>query len=598
MSTLSGYNPLDFIDVSGTERLEPKGLIILVGPNSSGKTRMLKDIEGCLLGQIKEVVCKRVALKMPLDFAGFLNDLVNEKYIRHQSNNVTPFTSFRGTGAAGRGGFAEADAREAFNSFREDPTNPSNRKYRFFQFFGQMLLTSLFSINGLIAFNEVNAVDILGGPPQNDLHALYANTNAKAKLAQETGKVFGNAAWVDNTRGDNKWRIKVSGQRELPPPEDRLEVEKVQKYRTIEEEGDGYKSYVAVCVALLLGRRPVCLIDEPELHLHPPQAYAIGQFIGTHGRSKEHVTFVATHSSHVLRGIIGAAEEDITVLRLTHIGERFFGHRVSNADLKASTENPRARTELILDGVFSQAVAIVESEGDRIVYQAAREGIEESSIREVHFVPVHGAGGIDKVLKFYRRMRIPAAVIPDYDIIGDYGKVKAIIKELAPATDSPAINELANTVMNAIIRIPPAITEGSARDQLKSLSESIGRWEDKDDDRLRRALEKLRKDLARIRRLKEGGVEGFNEHPTIKEQLKDLIEKARNIGVFFVPVGELENWVGHLMAGVDKEDKASWADIASQRIRQADENNGDVWDFVRSLVKFFEQEQSKLEGIQ
>jgi hypothetical protein len=48
-------------------------------------------------------------------------------------------------------------------------------------------------------------------------------------------------------------------------------------------EGDGYKSYVGACIPLLVGRRPVCLIDEPEMFLHPPHAYRLGRFIGRYG---------------------------------------------------------------------------------------------------------------------------------------------------------------------------------------------------------------------------------------------------------------------------------------------------------------------------
>jgi len=88
------------------------------------------------------------------------------------------------------------------------------------------------------------------------------------------------------------------------------------KYRPIESEGDGLKSYVATAISILLGRRPVTVIDEPEMCLHPPQAYNLGQFIGTYATSNHTSTFVATHSSQILRGIIQTAEA-LQVVRLT-----------------------------------------------------------------------------------------------------------------------------------------------------------------------------------------------------------------------------------------------------------------------------------------
>ena len=144
------------------------------------------------------------------------------------------------------------------------------------------------------------------------------------------------------------------------------------RYRTIETEGDGYRSYVGICMALLLAVRPVALIDEPELCLHPPQAYHIGRFIGLHAKPKNHVTFVATHSSHVLKGIVDNADDNkLTILRLTRKEGEFRGHTIAEAELLACIRKPITRAEAVLDGLFSQAVILVESDGDREVYQAA-----------------------------------------------------------------------------------------------------------------------------------------------------------------------------------------------------------------------------------
>jgi predicted ATPase len=117
---------------------------------------------------------------------------------------------------------------------------------------------------------------------------------------------FSRAVWPDMSRG-NAISLKVSDEGFLPTAEDRLSYKKMATFRSIETEGDGIKLYVATCVSLLLGRRPVCLIDEPEMCLHPPQAYNLGRFIGRFGASGDTATFVATHSSHLLRGIIQTA---------------------------------------------------------------------------------------------------------------------------------------------------------------------------------------------------------------------------------------------------------------------------------------------------
>src|SRR5205085_6843833 len=122
--------------------------------------------------------------------------------------------------------------------------------------------------------------------------------------------------------------------------------------------------------ALLLGRRPVCIIDEPEMCLHPPQAYNLGRFIGRFGSSGDTATFVATHSSHVLRGALQTAEH-LQIVRLTRRGQEFRAHLVPKNVLAEILKRSTVRAESVLDGIFSQAVAIVDADGDRTVYQAA-----------------------------------------------------------------------------------------------------------------------------------------------------------------------------------------------------------------------------------
>ncbi len=139
---------------------------------------------------------------------------------------------------------------------------------------------------------------------------------------------------------------------------DRHSVEKMSKYRTIEDEGDGMKSYVATCVSILLGRRPVSVIDEPEMCLHPPQAYNLGQFIGEHATSSQTATFVATHSSQVLRGVIETADQ-LKIVRLSRTEDGFHARQVDSDALADAMKKPTVRAETVIDGIFSQSVTII-----------------------------------------------------------------------------------------------------------------------------------------------------------------------------------------------------------------------------------------------
>ena len=56
---------------------------------------------------------------------------------------------------------------------------------------------------------------------------------------------------------------------------------------------------------------------------------------------------------------------------------------------------------------FSQAVSIVESEGDRAVYEAATEMLNKDLQQDTHFVSVGGIGGFASTSLLYKKLKIP-----------------------------------------------------------------------------------------------------------------------------------------------------------------------------------------------
>ncbi len=191
---------------------------------------------------------------------------------------------------------------------------------QFLMQFGRVFITSLFLERRLTLANTVSNFDYEKTAPQNELQALYLDQAAQHAMLLESTQTSA-TIWLDSTRG-NLLCLRVSDTPKLSAAEDRLQPSKMRLHHTIEDEGDGFKSYMGICIALLLGRRPVCVIDEPEMCLHPPQAYALGRFIGRHGTSLNHTTIVATHSSHVLRGIIEEAIR-LEIIRLSRSGVPF-----------------------------------------------------------------------------------------------------------------------------------------------------------------------------------------------------------------------------------------------------------------------------------
>ena len=471
--------------------------------------------------------------------------------------------------------------------------NP-NSDVRFLAHFGKMLSTVLFLANRLTAANSVPHFDYENAHPSNDVQALYMNWAVRDELTAEVRRVFRRGIWLDNTRG-NQLCFRVAENPDIPCAEDRLRPDKMMQYRMVESEGDGFRSYVATCMALLLSRRPICLLDEPELCLHPPQAHAVGQFIGRHAATNRATTFVATHSSHVLRGMIETTDQ-LKIIRMTRTAGKFCGHLVDYGILKGCLQKPIVRTETIFDGIFANAVTIVEADGDRAVYEAARESMAKDSNLDVLFIPVGGTGGIADTAALYRALKIPVAVVADLDLIMDRAKLNQIVALLAGESPTAAtICGECEEVAAKIKAIPPTLTEGEMQARLTEWAQMPCDWANEDDQTMMRQLRKLSDDIDRMRRLKAGGVASFRDYPDIVEALSRIIDACSIVGLFLVPVGELEYWAADVMHdGPSKQRKSEWANEAVRRIRATVIYESDIFQFMKKIERFHDNEINRL----
>lgn len=354
MKRLSDFKPLRRVTLPGLGTLECSGLIIVVGPNSSGKSQLLQDVYRRISGEPRDlVVASDIQIeKPPLD--PFLRCLEEEGYFTtiedgSGAKQMRPLTMYLGTGQA-LGQIQPQQAQQWYGNFAPDTPQFARRSSEFLNHFGRLLVTALFLDRRLTSLAPTGVIDFITQSPQHDLHALYLDDSARELLHTEMLSSFGRAVWPDMSRG-NTMSLKVSDEGVLPTAADRLSHKKMAEFRSIETEGDGMKSYVATCVALLLGRRPVCLIDEPEMCLHPPQAYNLGRFIGRFGASRDSATLVATHSSHLLRGVIQTAEQ-VQIVRLTRRDKLFSAHLVPASELAEALSRPTLRAEAVLDGIF------------------------------------------------------------------------------------------------------------------------------------------------------------------------------------------------------------------------------------------------------
>lgn len=587
MKQLSDFKPLRRVVLPGIGDLNCAGLVVLVGPNSSGKSQLLQDIYRRLAGEHRQlVVATDIGIEKP-QFGPFMKCLEDEGYFTTITDNagtkqLRPQTMFLGSGQA-VGTIQSNQAQQWHNSFLPEALSTTSGKNEFLNYFGRLLVTGLFLDRRLSSLTSTNVIDFENQPPQHDLHALYLNDQARSRLLDEMLSSFGRAVWPDMSRG-NIISLKVSDEDILPTAEDRLSHTKMARFRAIETEGDGMKSYVATCVSLLLGTRPVCLIDEPELCLHPPQAYNLGRFIGRFGASPDTATLVATHSSYLLRGIIQTASQ-VQIVRLVRRDKMFSAHLVPASDLTEALSRPTLKAEAVLDGIFAQAVIIVEADGDRAVYQAAWETLLSEFRIDVHFSTVGGTGGIADTCRLYKTLQIPIAVIADLDMLLDREKITRVLYFLADDPVSSAqLTHSCNEVAEQIRQRPPELSAQEFTAELLSLGNTSMDWAKGDDLEFKKKLHRLANSIDRMRRLKKGGIKAYPD--PLATQLVKLIDQLSKIGLFLVPVGELEEWLSKYEVLESKSNKRAWANSAAQKIHQLGRQHGDVWEFVARIGNY------------
>ena len=587
MKRLSDFKPLRRVILPGLGDLECSGLVVLVGPNSSGKSQLLQDIYRRICGEPRQlVVASEVQIDKPplepflrcLEDEGYFSTIEDDSGAKH----MRPLTMNLGTGQP-LNQIQPQQAQQWYGSFTPEAPQFPRRNSEFLNHFGRMLVTALFLDRRLTSLAAAGVIDFVTQPPQHDLHALYLDDRARALLYTEMLSSFGRAVWPDMSRG-NAISLKVSDEGVLPTAEDRLSHKKMSLFRSIETEGDGMKSYIATCVSLLLGRRPVCVIDEPEMCLHPPQAYNLGRFIGRFGASPDSTTLVATHSSHLLRGVIQTAQQ-VQIVRLTRPNRAFSAHRVPASDLADALSRPTLRAEAVLDGIFAQAVVVVEADGDRLVYQAAWETLHDDFRIDLHFSAVGGTGGIADTCRLYRTLKIPIAVIADIDMLVDNDRMSLVLEKLVDdPTTASELTQSCKTIAEAVRLLPPMVSAADVANDLTAIGAHTMDWTKQDDVEVRRRLRQLANDLDRMRRLKKGGVAAYSGD--LGERMQALLERLKSHGLFLVPVGELEEWLAGHDVGVSKSDKRAWSNAAAQRIQTAGRQDGDVWDFVGGVGRY------------
>lgn len=531
---------------------------VFVGPNNSGKSRALIEIEGWVTraqppeGQIVQKIefqpWDREAFEVELQKIAVdpqIGETLNPDHVligklRPQDNSAARFQINRAALIA-------------------DATSPNGRHRHHYANYLSLYTLRLDGRSRLSLTDDKPAGDLLRLAP-NHLAKLFVDSKSRTEVRRIVHEAFGYYLVVDPT-DIGKLRLRLSAR---PPQDDREEQGWDDRARSfhanatlLSEASDGVKAFVGMLTTLMAGEPNVTLIDEPEAFLHPTLSARLGKEITAALKGTNKRLFAATHSASFLMGCVQGGAP-INIVRLTFNGGDGTARLLTQDRLVPLMRNPLLRSIGVLDALFYNAVIVTEADADRAFYQEVNDRLLQArdprGIEGCLFLNAQNKQTVWDIVHPLRELGIPASGVVDIDVLKEGGAVWA------------------KPMRGAFV---PAISHHSLGTQRAELLA---------------AFERTGKDMK-----KHGGM--FLLPDAEREACANFFGQLAEYGIFVVPTGEVESW---LQALPIERGKSTWLSTVFEAMGEDPSSpsyirpaKGDVWDFMGTIANWVSNPKRK-----
>jgi energy-coupling factor transporter ATP-binding protein EcfA2 len=496
-----------------TINLEENEKLILVGPNNSGKSQSLREIvQICQSGKTDQCL---VVKNLKLSKKGNSKDLL--EYFNKNANLVENY-------------FQISDYLIAESHIQFWDQNP-------------YLIHGLDvgSIKNIAANERLNICNQQSSisPGQHKTkpqHIIYDDEELMKRISGLFRKAFSKDLMFD-FRGGSKLPIHVG---QIPKAEgvvDRVGnsyVSEVRKNPLLDKQGDGIKSYAGILFETVASERDITLLDEPEAFLHPPQMRRLGETLSSEVKGQ---LIVATHSSDILRGFLEGTKGKVRILRIQREGDVNVVHEAASETIKELWEKPELRYSNALEGIFHEQTILCEDDSDCRLINSIADHINTNNktpFKDTSYIPTGGKHGIPKVASVLRKIGVPIKAVFDIDFLSEHDLVKSTVT---------AFGGNWTEVVVLWKRVDSAVRGGikpkSAEDIKSGIMEILSNSEK---DKLPKSdIDAIMKQGAAWNEVKRFGEiaipngQAQTDYKALKSDLEDL-------GIFVIPVGEIENF--------------------------------------------------------
>ncbi|WP_420595317.1 ATP-dependent nuclease [Deinococcus sp.] len=543
---------LQITDDSGSQiTFEADGMTIFVGPNNSGKSLILREIEMYIQRSSSH------AYKI-------LDDI---KLAEIPDNEIEELLRNRRYAIDGRREYSENNfpivKLDYSTSTVRMQTNYDSANLKSFMFGGgnyftlAYLYTTILDGKTRLTILDTKESHDLQVPPRNINMLLLKDKNRRKQLRGIILKAFGIYLSVDMTGLKD---IKVRFSQNEPSEEFETSVSSgaisFQSDAILyEDSGDGLKAFTGIVGSILLSQDRILLLDEPEAFLHPPLARTIGEEIVGIVSDRNASLVVATHSSDFLIGVL-QSYIPVRIIRLTFTRGVAKAKIIDNDEVRNLTKNPVMRSANVLSGLFHDGVVITEDDSDRVLYQEVNYRLikhDSSGSSGTLFLNANGKSSLHKMAGPLRRSGVPAAICADFDYLFQ-------ASEFSQAMD--------------VASIPTAISESMKR-QKEEIFRNISNDEKK--------------------QIKSLGLRYFSGDSLAS--VTELLQRLDTYGIFIVPNGELESWLTEMKVEGQKVNRVMQI-LEKMGSDQEDRDYafpkpGDIWDYIRKVTEWIKDPARK-----
>jgi AAA domain, putative AbiEii toxin, Type IV TA system len=511
------------------------GAVLIVGPNNAGKSAALREIAMQMQPAPPFQPDPKVVLDIEVEPQGTEDDLeewLNDHAFRRQQPEGLHYQR--------PGAHASLDRLKAeWGQVQAHASSDPPQRARIQQLLSFVLFQAT-APERLGLLGDVGTYDPISEAPSHPLQVLFARPDLEKQLSDDAEEAFGVGVALSKVWG-SALRLHM-GKLDLEPsiPPTPEYVEALRSLPLATEQGDGVRSFLGLLLALRAAGYPIVIVDEPEAFLHPPQARLLGRKLVSSQATRTQV-FAATHNSDVLRGALDVPDADIQIIRIVREGEVNKASVLSPDELRHFWSDPLLRYSNVLEGLFHKGVVVSEGDADSRFYSAVLDGIREQGGSPPHdllFTQSNGKERLPTVLRALRSLEVPAAAIADFDILRDEGLLRNMVTTLGGDWDFFSSDW--KSVKNSLEQLGNAPALVDVRAQVEAAFEGMS------GTRLEPRGAALIKKAAQLGDswgvAKRGGLSVLSQGPVFQTATR-LLEGLKQLGLFVVPVGELERWV-------------------------------------------------------